>query len=253
MKDHEPKASFGFRDVPENDKSRLVGQVFSSVANRYDVMNDLMSLGIHRVWKDRLIEWLSPTPDMQLIDVAGGTGDVAFRFIDRLGAKANLAHATICDINPEMVAVGRQRTQQRQFESRVSALCGDAEKLPLPGASFDAYTIAFGIRNVTHIDQALNEAFRVLKPGGRFLCLEFSKVDNPILGRMYDLWSFNVIPLIGQTVTQDRGAYKYLVESIRRFPSRAQFATMIEQAGFRSTKWRELTAGVVTIHSAWKP
>lgn len=252
MTDQEPKASFGFRNVPEKEKSRLVGQVFSSVAQRYDVMNDLMSLGIHRLWKDTFIDWLAPTPDMLLVDVAGGTGDIAFRFIDKLGARAKSAHATICDINPEMVTVGLQRTRQRQIESRVSAVCGDAEKLPFPDGSFDAYTIAFGIRNVTHIDTALKEAFRVLRPGGRFLCLEFSKVDNPILGRMYDLWSFNVIPLIGQTVTQDRGAYEYLVESIRRFPPRAQFASMIEQAGFRSTKWRELTAGVVTIHSAWK-
>ncbi|MBP7616526.1 MAG: bifunctional demethylmenaquinone methyltransferase/2-methoxy-6-polyprenyl-1,4-benzoquinol methylase UbiE [Steroidobacteraceae bacterium] len=252
MKDNEPKVSFGFREVPEQEKSRLVGEVFSSVAGRYDIMNDLMSMGIHRLWKDALIDWLSPTPTMQLLDVAGGTGDIAFRFLDRLGARATTAHATVCDINPEMVAVGQSRAAQRQLGDRVSFGCGDAEKLPFPDASFDAYTIAFGIRNVTHIDAALKEAWRVLKPRGHFLCLEFSKVDNPLLGRLYDAWSFNVIPVIGQAVTNDRAAYDYLVESIRRFPSREAFGDMIDAAGFRRTKWRELSAGIVTIHSAWK-
>jgi demethylmenaquinone methyltransferase/2-methoxy-6-polyprenyl-1,4-benzoquinol methylase len=251
MTDEGPKASFGFRDVPETDKPRLVGEIFSSVASRYDVMNDLMSMGIHRIWKDTLIDWLAPTPTMQLIDVAGGTGDIAFRFLDRLSARATSAHATICDINEEMLAVGRQRCSQRQLGERMTFTCGDAEKLPFPDASFDAYTIAFGIRNVTHIDRALNEARRVLRPRGHFLCLEFSKVDNPLLGQLYDFWSFNVIPAIGQAVTRDRAAYEYLVESIRRFPAREDFAAMIDAAGFRQTKWRELTAGVVTIHSAW--
>lgn len=251
MTDTGPKASFGFRDVPEADKPRLVGEIFSSVASRYDVMNDLMSMGIHRVWKDTLIDWLAPTPAMQLLDVAGGTGDIAFRFLDRLGARATSAHATVCDINEEMLAVGRQRCSQRQLAERMTFVCGDAEKLPFPDESFDAYTIAFGIRNVTRIDEALKEARRVLKPRGHFLCLEFSKVDNPLLGQLYDFWSFNIIPAIGQAVTRDRAAYEYLVESIRRFPAREDFAAMIDAAGFRQTKWRELTAGVVTIHSAW--
>lgn len=251
MTDTGPKASFGFRDVPEADKPRLVSEIFSSVASRYDVMNDLMSMGIHRVWKDTLIDWLSPTQAMQLLDVAGGTGDIAFRFLDRLGARATSAHATICDINDEMLAVGRQRCSQRQLGERMTFVHGDAEKLPFQDASFDAYTIAFGIRNVTHIDEALKEARRVLRPRGHFLCLEFSKVDNPLLGQLYDFWSFNVIPAIGQAVTRDRAAYEYLVESIRRFPAREDFAAMIDAAGFRQTKWRELTAGVVTIHSAW--
>lgn len=251
MTDTGPKASFGFRDVPEADKPRLVGDIFSSVASRYDVMNDLMSMGIHRIWKDALIDWLAPRPAMQLLDVAGGTGDIAFRFLDRLGARATSAHATVCDINEEMLTVGRQRCNQRQLGERMTFTCGDAEKLPFPDASFDAYTIAFGIRNVTHINEALKEARRVLRPRGHFLCLEFSKVDNPLLGQLYDFWSFNVIPAIGQAVTQDRAAYEYLVESIRRFPTRQDFATMIDAAGFRQTKWRELTAGVVTIHSAW--
>ena len=252
MKDNEPKVSFGFRDVPELEKSRLVGRVFSNVAQRYDIMNDLMSMGIHRIWKDALIDWLSPAPDMHLLDVAGGTGDIAFRFIDRLAAKAAGARAIVCDINPEMVAVGAERAKEKKSTERISFSCGDAEALPFPDASFDAYTIAFGIRNVTHIDQALVEAHRVLKPGGHFLCLEFSKVDDPVLGRLYDFWSFNVIPAIGQVVAQDRSSYEYLVESIRRFPDRKKFGGMIGAAGFSQTKWRELTAGVVTIHSAWK-
>lgn len=251
MTDTGPKASFGFRDVPEADKPRLVGEIFSSVASRYDVMNDLMSMGIHRIWKDALIDWLAPRPAMHLLDVAGGTGDIAFRFLDRLGARATSAHATVCDINEEMLTIGRQRCNQRQLGERMTFTCGDAEKLPFPDASFDAYTIAFGIRNVTHINDALKEARRVLRPRGHFLCLEFSKVDNPLLGQLYDFWSFNVIPAIGHAVTQDRAAYEYLVESIRRFPTRQDFATMIDAAGFRQTKWRELTAGVVTIHSAW--
>ncbi|MEQ1753971.1 MAG: bifunctional demethylmenaquinone methyltransferase/2-methoxy-6-polyprenyl-1,4-benzoquinol methylase UbiE [Micropepsaceae bacterium] len=253
MSESEPKASFGFREVPELEKSRLVGQVFSNVAQRYDIMNDLMSAGIHRIWKEALIDWLSPTPDMQLLDVAGGTGDIAFRFADRLGARAATAHATICDINSEMVGVGAGRAVGRGLSSRVSFAGGDAEKLPFPDHSFDAYTIAFGIRNVTHIDKALDEAFRVLKPNGHFLCLEFSKVDDPLLGRFYDFWSFNVIPVIGQAITQDRAAYQYLVESIRRFPSREQFGDMIKGAGFSRVKWKEMTSGIVTIHSAWKP
>lgn len=252
MKDNEPKVSFGFREVPEVEKSRLVGRVFSSVAQRYDIMNDLMSAGIHRIWKDNLIDWLAPQPDMTLLDVAGGTGDIAFRFIDRLGPRAGAAKAVICDINPQMVAVGAERAEARGFGDNIEFTCGDAEKLPFPDASFDAYTIAFGIRNVTHIDRALQEAHRVLKPNGHFLCLEFSKVDDPILGRLYDMWSFNVIPAIGQLVTQDRASYEYLVESIRRFPSRREFGKMIDEAGFLQTKWRELTGGIVAIHSAWK-
>ena len=252
MSDKPRKVDFGFRQVPENEKSRLVGRVFSTVAQRYDVMNDLMSMGIHRLWKDALIDWLSPTPDMQLVDVAGGTGDIAFRFIERLGRKAVTARATICDINPAMVSTGRERATQRNATARITFSCGDAERLPFSDNSFDAYTIAFGIRNVTHIDRALSEAFRVLKPGGRLLCLEFSKVDNPILQGLYDVWSFNVIPLIGQAVTNDRDAYQYLVESIRRFPQQRPFADMIVAAGFSQVKWRDQTGGVVAIHSGWK-
>jgi demethylmenaquinone methyltransferase/2-methoxy-6-polyprenyl-1,4-benzoquinol methylase len=252
MADEKPTVSFGFRDVAEDEKSRLVGRVFSNVARRYDVMNDLMSMGVHRIWKQAMIDWLSPSPGMKLIDVAGGTGDIAFRFLERLGAKASDAGAVVCDINPEMLAVGRERARERHLLDRVAFSCGDAEKLPLGDTSFDAYTIAFGIRNVTHIDKALSEAYRVLKPGGRFLCLEFSKVDNALLSQLYDLWSFNVIPAIGQAVTNDRASYQYLVESIRRFPPQKDFAAMITAAGFTRVKWRDLTGGIVAMHSGWK-
>ncbi len=252
MSDDQRKVSFGFREVSENEKSQLVGRVFSNVAQRYDVMNDLMSFGIHRLWKDALIDWLSPSPGTHLLDVAGGTGDIAFRFLDRLGSSGETSRATICDINPEMLSVGVDRARRRGFGSQVAFTCGDAEHLPFPDNSFDAYTIAFGIRNVTHIDRALSEAYRVLKSGGRFLCLEFSKVDNPILERLYDMWSFTVIPAIGQTITKDRAAYEYLVESIRRFPPQKGFADMITTTGFAQVKWRDLTSGVVAMHSGWK-
>ncbi|MEQ1865462.1 MAG: bifunctional demethylmenaquinone methyltransferase/2-methoxy-6-polyprenyl-1,4-benzoquinol methylase UbiE [Micropepsaceae bacterium] len=252
MTDSPRTVPFGFREVAEDEKSRLVGRIFSNVASRYDVMNDLMSLGVHRIWKQALLDWLAPSPDTQLLDVAGGTGDIAFRFLDRLSSKKGTAHATVCDINPEMLAVGRTRAQERNCLDRVDFTCGDAEHLPFPDTSFDAYTIAFGIRNVTHIERALSEAYRVLKPGGRFLCLEFSKVDNPMLERLYDLWSFNAIPAIGQAIANDRAAYEYLVESIRRFPPQKTFAAMIETAGFKQVKWRDLSGGIVAMHSGWK-
>ncbi len=250
MADEKPTASFGFRNVAEDEKSRLVGEVFTSVARRYDVMNDLMSMGVHRLWKDALIDWLAPSAGMQLLDVAGGTGDIAFRFLERLGAKTG--NAVVCDINAEMLTVGRERARERKVAERVTFSCGDAEKLPMPDASFDAYTIAFGIRNVTHIDKALAEAHRVLKPGGHFLCLEFSKVNDALLSNLYDLWSFNVIPVIGQAVTNDRASYQYLVESIRRFPPQKDFADLITALGFKQTKWRDMTGGIVAMHSGWK-
>lgn len=252
MADDKRKVPFGFREVAEDEKSRLVGRVFSNVARRYDVMNDLMSMGIHRVWKQAMIDWLSPSPGTQLLDVAGGTGDIAFRFLDRLSSKGSAARATVCDINPDMLAVGRQRANERGALGQVAFACGDAEHLPLPDATFDAYTIAFGIRNVTHIDNALAEARRVLKPGGRFLCLEFSKVDNPLLESLYNAWSFNVIPAIGQAVANDRASYQYLVESIRRFPPQKEFAALIAAAGFAQVKWRDLSGGIAAMHSGWK-
>jgi len=252
MNDDERTVTFGFRDVAEGEKSRLVSRIFTNVARRYDVMNDLMSLGVHRIWKQALIDWLAPSPDTQLLDVAGGTGDIAFRFLERAVARKGSAHAVVCDINAEMLVVGRERAQARELDDCVAFVCGDGERLPLPGSTFDAYTISFGIRNVTHVERALAEAHRVLKPGGRFLCLEFSKVDNPVLKEVYDLWSFHAIPAIGQVVTDERAAYEYLVESIRRFPPQKSFAKMIADAGFAQVKWRDLSGGIVAMHSAWK-
>ena len=245
-------ASFGFRDVPEDEKSRLVGKVFSSVAKSYDAMNDLMSGGVHRLWKAAMIDWLAPSADMQLIDVAGGTGDIAFRFLDKTAPKKGAASVIVCDINPDMLGVGKERAAVREDRDRVAFVCGNAETLPFTSASADAYTIAFGIRNVTHIDRALAEAYRALRPGGRFLCLEFSRVDVPILEQLYELWSFKAIPAIGETVAGDRAAYEYLVESIRRFPPQQAFAKMIEQAGFARVTFRNLTGGIAAMHSGWK-
>jgi demethylmenaquinone methyltransferase/2-methoxy-6-polyprenyl-1,4-benzoquinol methylase len=245
-------ASFGFRDVPEDEKSRLVGKVFSSVAKNYDAMNDLMSGGVHRLWKQAMIDWLSPSADTQLLDVAGGTGDIAFRFLDRAAPKKGAARVIVCDINADMLGVGKGRAATREDHDRAAFVCGNAENLPFTTGSADAYTIAFGIRNVTHIDRALADAYRVLRPGGRFLCLEFSRVDVPILEQIYELWSFKAIPAIGEAVARDRAAYEYLVESIRRFPPQQTFAKMIEQAGFARVTFRNLTGGIAAMHSGWK-
>ena len=243
---------FGFRDVPLGDKQTLVNDVFHSVARRYDLMNDLMSAGLHRVWKNLMINALNPprsdTP-FGLLDVAGGTGDIAFRAAKASGAGFR---ATVCDINSDMLGVGRERAAARHLDDRVSFVEGNAEALAFPDRSFDAYTIAFGIRNVPRIDLALSEAFRVLKHGGRFLCLEFSSVDVPGLDALYELYSFQVIPRVGQAVTGDREAYQYLVESIRKFPKPKAFAQMIEQAGFRRVSFTPMTGGVVALHSGWR-
>jgi len=210
-------APFGFRDVPEAEKKALVREVFSSVARRYDLMNDLMSAGIHRLWKDAAVEWLDPRPGQRCLDVAGGTGDIAFRIADSARRHGGEADILVCDINADMLAEGVRRACERS-ERAIAWVCADAEKLPVPDASMDAYTIAFGIRNVTHIDLALKEARRVLKPGGHFLCLEFSRVEAPGLDALYDLYSLNVLPRIGQLVAGDADSYRYLAESIRRFP-----------------------------------
>ncbi|WP_134498555.1 bifunctional demethylmenaquinone methyltransferase/2-methoxy-6-polyprenyl-1,4-benzoquinol methylase UbiE [Microvirga pakistanensis] len=241
---------FGFQSVPLGEKQDRVNEVFRSVAGRYDLMNDLMSAGLHRLWKDTLVSTLRPPRDRAFrhLDVAGGTGDVAFRILDAGGAQT---HVTVLDINGEMLKVGAERADRR-YDGRVDFVEANAEELPLEASTYDAYTIAFGIRNVPRIDCALREAHRVLKPGGRFLCLEFSKVDVPLLDRIYDAYSFNVIPRMGQMVTGDAESYQYLVESIRRFPPPAAFARMIEDAGFRRVTYRQLTAGVVAIHSGWK-
>jgi demethylmenaquinone methyltransferase/2-methoxy-6-polyprenyl-1,4-benzoquinol methylase len=246
-----PTASFGFRDVPEAEKEGLVREVFSSVARNYDVMNDLMSGGVHRLWKDAMVEWLNPQPGQAFLDVAGGTGDIAFRIADLARARGGEAAITVCDINAEMLNEGVRRAEE-MGEGAITWVCGDAQKLPIPDQSVDAYTIAFGIRNVTHIDQALAEARRVLKPGGRFLCLEFSRVEAPGLDAIYERYSFSILPKLGEWVAKDGEAYRYLAESIRRFPAQKPFATMIEKAGLSRVKVRNLTGGIAAMHSAWR-
>jgi len=245
-------ADFGFRAVPKGEKAGLVRGVFDSVAERYDIMNDLLSGGVHRLWKAVLIDWLDPRPPMRLLDVAGGTGDIAFRFLQRTGGAAAGAQATVCDINARMISVGRDRAYDRALTEGIDWICGDAEALPIADASVDAYTIAFGIRNVTNIAGALAEARRVLKPGGRFLCLEFSRVLVPGLDRLYEAYSFTVLPRLGQLVAGDGAAYRYLAESIRRFPDQQRFAAMIEQAGLGQVKVRNLSGGIAALHSAWR-
>lgn len=243
--------SFGFREVPVEERQRLVNQVFARVADRYDLMNDLMSGGLHRLWKDDFISWLAPPKNrpFRLLDVAGGTGDISRRFLEAAGKQGE---AIICDISAEMMQAGRRRFAGRDFASRLSFVQGNAEALPMRDKSFDAYTIAFGIRNVTDRDKALREAYRVLKPGGRFLCLEFSQVQVPMLDKLYDLYAFNVIPRLGEMVAGSGDPYRYLVESIARFPDQDTFAASIEQAGFSRVQYRNLTGGVAAIHSGWR-
>lgn len=242
-----PAVDFGFKRVAEDAKQPLVNDVFASVASRYDLMNDLMSAGLHRAWKDRFVDQLRPSPSMRLLDLAGGTGDISFRFLERGGG-----HVTITDINPAMLAEGQRRALDRNVREGLIWQEANAEALPFEASSFDAVTIAFGIRNVTHIDRVLSEAFRVLTPGGHFMCLEFSHPSLPLLQKAYDAYSFRVIPAIGERVAQDRESYQYLVESIRRFPKPDAFERMLKDAGFARTRVTPLTGGVVAIHSGWK-
>jgi len=244
-------ADFGAREVPIEDKQALVDGVFRNVARRYDLMNDLMSLGLHRAWKDALVTAVNPPRNrpFALLDVAGGTGDVAMRVIAAGGADTR---ATVCDINPDMLAVGRERAEARGLVDALRFAEANAESLPFADRSFDAVTIAFGIRNVPRIDAALAEAFRVLKIGGRFLCLEFSAVAMPGLGALYDLYSFNVIPALGRAVVGDAESYRYLVESIRRFPTPQAFAQMMRAAGFARVSHRLMSGGIVALHSGWR-
>ncbi len=247
-----PDTDFGYRRVPLDDKQRLVDDVFHSVARRYDLMNDLMSAGMHRAWKSALVTAVNPPRsdrDFRLLDVAGGTGDIGFRVIAAGGAGT---HATILDINAEMLSVGRGRAEKRGLDHAVTFIEGNAEELPLPDRSFDTYTIAFGIRNVPRIDKALQEAFRVLRPGGHFLCLEFSSVDVPGLDALYDFYSFNAIPALGRVVTGDAESYRYLVESIRKFPKPEAFAGMIRAAGFARVGFTPMSGGIVALHSGWR-
>jgi demethylmenaquinone methyltransferase/2-methoxy-6-polyprenyl-1,4-benzoquinol methylase len=249
---------FGFRTVSEDEKAPLVHAVFNSVAGRYDLMNDLMSAGIHRWWKAEMVRWLNPRPGQRLIDVAGGTGDIAFRALSHLapssaGAGAGAAGGVVvCDANREMLETGRARALDDGILAGIEWVAGDAEALPFADRSFDLYTIAFGLRNVTRIELALGEARRVLKPGGRFLCLEFTPAVAPLLQPLYDFYSFEVLPLLGQLVTGNRDAYTYLVESIRRFPPQSELAERIEAAGLDRARYRNLTGGIATLHSAWR-
>ncbi|MDT8858004.1 bifunctional demethylmenaquinone methyltransferase/2-methoxy-6-polyprenyl-1,4-benzoquinol methylase UbiE [Paracoccaceae bacterium Fryx2] len=239
---------FGFQTVDEGAKAGMVHGVFTRVASKYDVMNDAMSLGIHRLWKDAMMDWLAPRPGQKLLDVAGGTGDVAFRFLKR----APGATATVCDMTESMLVSGRQRADADQMADRLDWVVGDAMALPFPDRSFDVYTISFGIRNVTRIPDALREAFRVLRPGGRLMVLEFSQMPNPAMQWAYDRYSFNVIPVMGQIIAGDRDSYQYLVESIRKFPDQDTFAGMIRAAGFGQVKYRNLSMGIAALHSGWK-
>jgi demethylmenaquinone methyltransferase/2-methoxy-6-polyprenyl-1,4-benzoquinol methylase len=244
-----PTTHFGFREIAEAEKAPRVRGIFRNVASRYDLMNDLMSAGIHRLWKDEMVSWLRPRPGWQVIDVAGGTGDIAFRIGDRMGKDGVVV---ICDLTENMLQVGRDRALDSGRLEGLQWVCGDAQQLPFPDRSFDAYTIAFGLRNVTRIDEALAEARRVLKPGGRFLCLEFSQVVLPVLDRLYDLYSFNLLPRLGQIVARDRDSYVYLVESIRRFPPQEELAERMRAVGLGRPRWRNLSGGIAAIHSAWR-
>ena len=249
MADQSEKTThFGFETVTESEKAGRVQGVFGSVASRYDIMNDVMSGGIHRVWKDAMMDWLAPRSGQKLLDVAGGTGDIAYRFLKRAGQ----GHATVLDLTEEMLVEGRKRAEASQMVDQLDWSVGDAMTLPFPDNSFDVYTISFGIRNVTRPQDALNEAFRVLRPGGRLMVLEFSQIPNPAMQWAYDRYSFNFIPLMGQLIANDRDSYQYLVESIRKFPDQDMFLKMVRSAGFENAKYRNLTAGVACLHSGWK-
>ena len=244
----ESTSHFGFETILERDKAEKVQGVFSSVASKYDVMNDFMSLGIHRVWKDAMMDWLAPSGRQLLLDVAGGTGDISFRFLKRAGN----AHATVLDLTEPMLTEGRKRAETVGISGQLDWVVGDAMALPFEDHTFDVYTISFGIRNVTNPKKALTEAYRVLKPGGRIMVLEFSHIPNDLLQWCYEKYSFNVIPTLGQIIARDRSSYQYLVESIRKFPNQENFLNLVNEAGFENTKYRNLTMGVACLHSGWK-
>ena len=240
---------FGFSRVKSKDKSNLVKKIFENVSGRYDLMNDFMSLGIHRVWKKSMLDWLAPRSRQSLIDVAGGTGDIAFNFIKRAKTGAN---ATILDLTESMMIEGKKKIIDLPKETQINWVCGDAMRMPFNNNTFDVYTISFGIRNVTNISKTLSEAYRVLKPGGRLMILEFSSVNNDLISWIYDKYSFNIIPKLGEFVSNDRESYQYLVESIRKFPNQEKFSEMIINEGFKKVKYRDLTFGIAALHSAWK-
>lgn len=239
---------FGFQTVEEDQKAGMVHGVFTNVASKYDVMNDAMSLGIHRIWKDAMMDWLAPRPGTKLLDVAGGTGDISFRYLDR----APGAHATVLDMTESMLVAGRKRAEAGQMAESLDWVVGDAMALPFEANTFDTYTISFGIRNVTRIEDALSEAFRVLRPGGRLMVLEFSQIPNDLMQKVYDLYSFNIIPKLGKVIANDADSYQYLVESIRKFPDQERFLQMIRTAGFENASYRNLSLGITALHSGWK-
>lgn len=239
---------FGFETVREDEKAGRVQGVFSSVASKYDIMNDVMSVGIHRIWKEAMMDWLAPRAGQKLLDVAGGTGDISFKFLGRAGS----GHATVCDITESMLIAGKTRAEAATMSDSLDWVVGDAMALPFADNTFDVYTISFGIRNVTRPQEALNEAFRVLRPGGRLMVLEFSQLPSPMMQAAYDAYSFNVIPRMGQLIANDRDSYQYLVESIRKFPDQETFLEMVKTAGFENAKYRNLSLGIAALHSGWK-
>ncbi len=239
---------FGFETVAEDEKAGRVQGVFNSVASKYDIMNDVMSVGIHRIWKEAMMDWLAPRSGQKLLDVAGGTGDISFKFLKRAGS----GHATVLDLTEPMLIEGRKRAEADKMADSIDWVVGDAMALPFEDNTFDVFTISFGIRNVTRPQDALAEAYRVLKSGGRLVVLEFSHLPNDGMQKLYDLYSFNVIPQMGKMIAGDRDSYQYLVESIRKFPDQETFLAMIRDAGFENAKYRNLTMGVAALHSGWK-
>ena len=243
------RTHFGFKTILSSDKASLVHDVFTNVASKYDLMNDVMSLGIHRLWKDALMDWLNPQPGQHLLDVAGGTGDISFRFINR--AKG-LAKATVFDMTESMLSEGQKRSEAKNLAKNLEWVCGDAMSLPFKNNIFDVYTISFGIRNVTEISKAISEAYRVLKIGGRITVLEFGQMPDELLQKIYNKYSFNIIPEMGRLIAGDRDSYQYLVESIRRFPKQDDFAELLRFEGFENVKYRNMSFGIAAIHSGWK-